>query len=124
MPGSQEEIVASVEVLRAGGALPYTTIVAATEGSSLGERYAAACYACSIGEYARDSGRPALVILDDISSLVSPQPCNPADLFQAGERLHLGCASVLTELAQRLKWICSCCLSQHIAHKGHHVDVA
>ncbi len=75
MSGSQEEIEASVEVLRAGGALPYTTVVAAKKGSSLGECYAAACYACSIGEYARDNGRPALVILDDISSLVSKIDC-------------------------------------------------
>ena len=70
MPGSQEEVEACVEVLRAGGALPYTTVVVAKQGCSLGERYAAACYACSIGEYARDSGRPALVVLDDLACMV------------------------------------------------------
>ena len=72
MPGSQDEVEACVEVLRAGGALPYTTIVVAKQGCSLGERYAAACYACSIGEYARDSGRPALVVLDDLACMVIP----------------------------------------------------
>ncbi|KAK9865780.1 hypothetical protein WJX84_004451 [Apatococcus fuscideae] len=66
---SQEEVEACVEVLRTGGALPYTTVVVAQQGCSLGERYAAACYACSIGEYARDSGRPALVVHDDLSCM-------------------------------------------------------
>ena len=39
-------------------------------GTPLGQRYASICAACSIAEHTRDNGSDALVILDDISSMV------------------------------------------------------
>ena len=46
-------------------------MIVASDQASLGEKYAALCAACSCGEQIRDSGGHSLVILDDISSMVS-----------------------------------------------------
>lgn len=53
-----------------GGAMEYTTVVAALDSAPLGERYAVTCAACCLGERIRDAGGHALVVLDDISCMV------------------------------------------------------
>ena len=59
--------------LQENAASESTQMIIAADSASLGERYAALCAACSRGEAIRDSGGHSLVILDDISSMVSPQ---------------------------------------------------
>lgn len=66
-----EEVDATVALLRRKDAMAYTTVVAATEDASLGERYAAVSSACSLGEFVRDQGGHALVVIDDLSCMVS-----------------------------------------------------
>ena len=41
-------------------------------GAPLGQRYAALCAACSMGEHTRDGGAHSLVVLDDVSCMVPP----------------------------------------------------
>ena len=69
-------------LLKRKDALAYTTVVAAPEGASLGERYAAISTAVAVGERVRDRGGHALVIIDDLACMVS-----------AGgpQHMHLGC---------------------------------
>ncbi len=59
-----EELVALFEK---HNAFLYSTIVAATAGSSFAEKYLAPFTGCAIGEYFRDKGKDALVIYDDLS---------------------------------------------------------
>lgn len=48
----------------------YTTVVAAPEGASLGERYATIATAAALGERVRDQGGHALVVIDDLACMV------------------------------------------------------
>jgi F-type H+-transporting ATPase subunit alpha len=48
-------------------ALNYTTIVAASAGSSFAELYLCVQIGCVIGEYFRDKGEDALIVYDDLS---------------------------------------------------------
>ncbi len=45
----------------------YSTIIAATAGSSLAQQYVAPFVGCAIAEYFRDNGMDALIIYDDLS---------------------------------------------------------
>jgi hypothetical protein len=73
---SSAECVAAIRAqLQAAGALAQTVVVAAEPGAPLGERYAALCTACSIGERVRDEGGHALVVLDDLHPLVQVRAC-------------------------------------------------
>ncbi len=71
---SQEEVDQLVQQLQQSGALAHTTVVAAGPDATLGERYAALCTACSLGERVRDDGGHALVVLDDLRPLLQVGP--------------------------------------------------
>ncbi|KAK9915373.1 hypothetical protein WJX75_008150 [Coccomyxa subellipsoidea] len=67
---SMEEVSNTVALLKRKDAMAYTTVVAAPEGASLGERYAAISSAVAIGELVRDRGGHSLVIIDDLACMV------------------------------------------------------
>jgi F-type H+-transporting ATPase subunit alpha len=66
--GQKASTVAAIaKVLEDRGALAYTTIVAANASDPAAMQVYAPFAGASIGEYFRDSGRPALIIYDDLS---------------------------------------------------------
>ncbi len=90
-------IVASLEK---NGAMAYTTVVAATASDPAPMQYFAPFTGAVIGEYFRDTGRPALVVYDDLSkqavayrevSLLLRRPpgreAYPGDVFYLHSRL-------------------------------------
>ena len=99
--GQKGSTVASiVETLRAKGAMDYTIVVAATASDPAAVQYYAPFAGAAIGEYFRDTGRPALVIYDDLSkqavayrevSLILRRPSGreayPGDVFYLHSRL-------------------------------------
>src|SRR5205823_6065010 len=56
-----------VSVLEKGGAMEYTTVVAATASDPAPLQYIAPYAGCSMGEFFRDNGKHALLIYDDLS---------------------------------------------------------
>ncbi len=88
------------KTLEAYGALPYTVILSATASDPAALQYYAPFAGCAIGEYFRDTGRPALIIYDDLSkqavsyrevSLLLRRPpgreAYPGDVFYLHSRL-------------------------------------
>lgn len=67
---SEEQVTRTYQSLKANGAMAGTTIVWVPPEAPLGERYAALCTACSLGERIRDEGGSSLVILDDLRPLL------------------------------------------------------
>jgi F-type H+-transporting ATPase subunit alpha len=66
--GQKASTVANIaNVLEERGALAYTTIVAANASDPAAMQVYAPFAGASIGEYFRDTGRPALIIYDDLS---------------------------------------------------------
>jgi F-type H+/Na+-transporting ATPase subunit alpha len=93
-------IAATVKTLEDNGALPYTIIVAATASDPAPLQFYAPFAGCAIGEYFRDTGRPALIVYDDLSkqavayrevSLLLRRPpgreAYPGDVFYLHSRL-------------------------------------
>lgn len=91
------QIVSSLEK---GGALPYTVVVAASASDSAPMQFYAPFTGAAIGEFFRDTGRPALVVYDDLSkqavayrevSLLLRRPPGreafPGDVFYLHSRL-------------------------------------
>lgn len=89
-----------VQMLEAAGAMAYTVIVAATASDPAPLQFYAPFTGAAIGEFFRDSGRPALVIYDDLSkqavayrevSLLLRRPpgreAYPGDVFYLHSRL-------------------------------------
>ena len=89
-----------VQTLEDNGALPYTIVVAATASDTAAMQYYAPFAGAAIGEYFRDTGRPALVVYDDLSkqavayrevSLLLRRPpgreAYPGDVFYLHSRL-------------------------------------
>jgi F-type H+/Na+-transporting ATPase subunit alpha len=89
-----------VSTLERGGAMDYTVIVAATAADPAPMQYFAPFTGAAIGEFFRDTGRPALVIYDDLSkqavayrevSLLLRRPpgreAYPGDIFYLHSRL-------------------------------------
>lgn len=89
-----------VKTLRAFGAMPYTVVVAATASDPAAMQFYAPYAGAAIGEYFRDTGRPALVVYDDLSkqavayrevSLLLRRPpgreAYPGDIFYLHSRL-------------------------------------
>jgi F-type H+-transporting ATPase subunit alpha len=89
-----------VAALEKGGAMPYTTIVCASAADPAPMQFFAPFTGAAIGEYFRDTGRPALVIYDDLSkqavayrevSLLLRRPpgreAYPGDVFYLHSRL-------------------------------------
>jgi F-type H+-transporting ATPase subunit alpha len=99
--GQKGSTVANVlRVLEEKGAMPYTVIVSATASDPAPMQFYAPFAGAAIGEYFRDTGRPALIIYDDLSkqavayrevSLLLRRPpgreAYPGDVFYLHSRL-------------------------------------
>jgi F-type H+/Na+-transporting ATPase subunit alpha len=97
-----------VKTLEERGAMPYTVVVAATASDSAPMQFYAPMAGASVGEYFRDTGRPALVVYDDLSkqavayrevSLLLRRPpgreAYPGDVFYLHSRLLERAAKVI-----------------------------
>ncbi len=107
--GQKASTVASVAAeLEKAGALPYTVIVLASAGEPAPMQFFAPFTGASIGEFFRDTGRPALVIYDDLSkqavayrevSLLLRRPpgreAYPGDVFYLHSRLLERAAKII-----------------------------
>jgi F-type H+-transporting ATPase subunit alpha len=99
--GQKASTVASVcAALEQGGAMPYTVVVASGAADPAPMQFYSAFAGAAIGEYFRDTGRPALVVFDDLSkqavayrevSLLLRRPpgreAYPGDVFYLHSRL-------------------------------------
>jgi len=99
--GQKSSTVANVQrVLEENGAMAYTVIVAASAADPAPMQFYAPFAGASIGEFFRDTGRPALIIYDDLSkqavayrevSLLLRRPpgreAYPGDVFYLHSRL-------------------------------------
>ncbi|MDO8897170.1 MAG: F0F1 ATP synthase subunit alpha, partial [Bacteroidales bacterium] len=66
--GQKGSTVASIQkTLEDNGAMPYTVIISATASDPAALQFYAPFAGAAIGEFFRDTGRPALVIFDDLS---------------------------------------------------------
>ncbi len=109
--GQKASTVANIaKVLEDKGALAYTTIVAANASDPAPMQVYAPFAGAAIGEYFRDSGRPALIIYDDLSkqavayrevSLLLRRPpgreAYPGDVFYLHSRLLERAAKVIAD---------------------------
>ena len=99
--GQKASTVANiVAALEKGGALPYTVVVSASASDPAPMQFFAPFTGAAIGEFFRDTGRPALVVFDDLSkqavayrevSLLLRRPpgreAYPGDVFYLHSRL-------------------------------------
>ncbi|KXO00608.1 ATP F0F1 synthase subunit alpha [Aequorivita aquimaris] len=109
--GQKASTVANIaQVLEEKGALAYTTIVAANASDPAPMQVYAPFAGAAIGEYFRDTGRPALIIYDDLSkqavayrevSLLLRRPpgreAYPGDVFFLHSRLLERAAKVIAD---------------------------
>ncbi len=107
--GQKASTVANVaKTLEDHGAMAYTVIVAATASDPAPLQVYAPFSGCSIGEYFRDTGRPALIVYDDLSkqavsyrevSLLLKRPpgreAYPGDVFYLHSRLLERAAKII-----------------------------
>ena len=107
--GQKASTVALIaKTLEEKGALAYTTIVAANASDPAPMQVYAPFAGAAIGEYFRDTGRPALIVYDDLSkqavayrevSLLLRRPpgreAYPGDVFYLHSRLHERAAKVI-----------------------------
>ena len=107
--GQKGSTVANVQkTLEEAGAMDYTVIVAATASDPAAQQFYAPFAGCTIGEYFRDTGRPALIIYDDLSkqavsyrevSLLLRRPpgreAYPGDVFYLHSRLLERAAKII-----------------------------
>jgi len=93
-------VAGTVKTLEENGAMPYTVVVAANASDPAPMQFFAPFAGCAIGEFFRDTGRPALIIFDDLSkqaiayrevSLLLRRPpgreAYPGDVFYLHSRL-------------------------------------
>ncbi len=98
----------TVKTLTEKGAMPYTVVVAATASDPAALQFYAPFAGAAIGEFFRDTGRPALIIFDDLSkqavayrevSLILRRPpgreAYPGDVFYLHSRLLERAAKVI-----------------------------
>jgi F-type H+-transporting ATPase subunit alpha len=98
-----------VRTLEEKGALPYTVIICATASDPAAMQFYAPFAGAAIGEFFRDTGRPALVIYDDLSkqavayrevSLLLRRPpgreAYPGDVFYLHSRLLERAARIIS----------------------------
>ncbi|MGI4021273.1 MAG: F0F1 ATP synthase subunit alpha [Janthinobacterium lividum] len=99
--GQKNSTVANiVRVLEENGAMPYSVVVAASAADPAAMQFFAPFAGAAIGEFFRDTGRPALIIYDDLSkqavayrevSLLLRRPpgreAYPGDVFYLHSRL-------------------------------------
>ncbi len=116
--GQKASTIAQVmKTLEDNGAMPYTIIVAASASEPAPLQFYAPFAGAAIGEFFRDSGRPALVIYDDLSkqavayrevSLLLRRPpgreAYPGDVFYLHSRLLERAAKVISndEIAKNM----------------------
>ena len=107
--GQKGSTVASIQkTLEEAGAMDYTVIVCATAADPAALQFYAPFAGCCIGEYFRDTGRPALIIYDDLSkqavsyrevSLLLRRPpgreAYPGDVFYLHSRLLERAAKII-----------------------------
>jgi F-type H+-transporting ATPase subunit alpha len=99
-----------VKVLEEAGAMAYTVVVAATASDPAPLQFYAPFSGAAIGEFFRDTGRPALIIYDDLSkqavayrevSLLLRRPpgreAYPGDVFYLHSRLLERAAKVIAD---------------------------
>lgn len=97
-----------VQTLEAKGAMKYTVVVVATASDAAAMQFYAPFAGAAIGEYFRDTGRPALIIYDDLSkqavayrevSLLLRRPpgreAYPGDVFYLHSRLLERAAKII-----------------------------
>lgn len=109
--GQKGSTVAGIaKTLEEKGAMPYTTIVAANASDPAPMQFYAPFAGAAIGEFFRDTGRPALIIYDDLSkqavayrevSLLLRRPpgreAYPGDVFYLHSRLLERAAKVIAD---------------------------
>lgn len=109
--GQKASTVAQVaRVLEENGAMPYSVIVSASAADPAPLQFFAPFAGAAIGEYFRDTGRPALIIYDDLSkqavayrevSLLLRRPpgreAYPGDVFYLHSRLLERAAKVIAD---------------------------
>jgi len=109
--GQKGSTVAGIaKMLEEKGALAYTTIVAANASDAAAMQFYAPFAGAAIGEYFRDTGRPALIIYDDLSkqavayrevSLLLRRPpgreAYPGDVFYLHSRLLERAAKIIAD---------------------------
>jgi F-type H+-transporting ATPase subunit alpha len=116
--GQKGSTVANIyNTLEKNGALPYTVIVSATASDPAAMQFYSPFAGASIGEFFRDTGRPALIIYDDLSkqavayrevSLLLRRPpgreAYPGDIFYLHSRLLERAAKVIAsdEIAKQM----------------------
>jgi len=116
--GQKASTVAQVaKALEEAGAMPYTVIVSASASDPAPLQFYAPFSGAAIGEYFRDTGRPALIVYDDLSkqavayrevSLLLKRPpgreAYPGDVFYLHSRLLERAAKVINndEIAQNM----------------------
>jgi F-type H+-transporting ATPase subunit alpha len=107
--GQKGSTVANIaKTLEEAGALDYTVIVTASASDPAAMQFYAPFAGCAIGEYFRDTGRPALIIYDDLSkqavsyrevSLLLRRPpgreAYPGDVFYLHSRLLERAAKII-----------------------------
>ena len=107
--GQKSSTVANVaKTLEENGAMPYTVIVAASAADPAPLQFYAPFTGAAIGEFFRDTGRPALIIYDDLSkqavayrevSLLLRRPpgreAYPGDVFYLHSRLLERAAKII-----------------------------
>ena len=112
-----------VKTLTDHGAMPYTTVVAATASDPAAMQFYAPYAGAAIGEFFRDTGRHALIIYDDLSkqavayrevSLLLRRPSGreayPGDIFYLHSRLLERAAKIIEsdEIARQMNDLPEC----------------
>ncbi|MEP7278959.1 MAG: F0F1 ATP synthase subunit alpha [Bacteroidota bacterium] len=116
--GQKASTIAGVmKTLEENGAMAYTTIVAASASDPAPQQFYAPFAGAAIGEFFRDTGRPALIIYDDLSkqavayrevSLLLRRPpgreAYPGDVFYLHSRLLERAAKIISkdEVARKM----------------------
>ena len=116
--GQKGSTVANIaKTLEESGAMSYSVIVCATASDPAAQQFYAPFAGASIGEYFRDTGRPALIIFDDLSkqavsyrevSLLLRRPpgreAYPGDVFYLHSRLLERAARIIDsdEIAKQM----------------------
>src|SRR5215468_4696176 len=116
--GQKASTIASVmKTLQDAGAMAYTTIVAASASDPAPQQFYAPFAGAAIGEFFRDTGRPALIIYDDLSkqavayrevSLLLRRPpgreAYPGEVFYLHSRLLERAAKIISkdEVAKKM----------------------
>jgi F-type H+-transporting ATPase subunit alpha len=110
-------VAQTVKTLEDHGAMPYTIVIAATASDPAAMQFYAPFAGAAIGEFFRDTGRPALVIYDDLSkqavayrevSLLLRRPpgreAYPGDIFYLHSRLLERAARIISadEIAKKM----------------------